>query len=103
MTRRTKSVACPPSWRPKLPLKGHHGGSAPAPAEIFPLAAGHCTPAIAPANHERGLEDGWKNDHAVGLVEQVFGNVVRNIQNLFQDRAAILQPVFILFFVARQC
>ena len=37
------------------------------------------------------------------LVEEILGDTVGNVQNLVQDRAAILQPVVVLFLVSSPC
>src|SRR5467141_729219 len=81
-------------------LEGHHRGSAPRSSEIVALAAGHSAPPVASANDECGLQDGGKNNDAICLVEQVLRNVVRNVENHFQDRATISQSV-VVFGLAR--
>src|SRR5712692_562057 len=77
ITSSTKSVASPPIWKPKLPPSRAIMVGAPQ----DPLAA---------ANNEGGLQHGREDNHTIGFVEQVLGDVVRNIENLFQHCVAVL-------------
>jgi hypothetical protein len=40
-----------------------------------------------------------RNNHAVCLIQEVLGNVIRDIQDLLQYRASVLETILIFFFV----
>ncbi len=60
-------------------------------------AAGHGAAAVAAADNESGFEHGRENDDALGFVQQVRGDVVRNVQNFLENGAAIVQTIGLLF------
>src|SRR5713226_10053321 len=69
--------------------QSHHGRCPPGSPEILTSATGHRPSPIAAANNEGGLQNGREDNHTIGFVEQVLGDVVRNIENLFQHGAAV--------------
>src|SRR3984893_19301007 len=72
-------------------LERHHRRRAPRAGVMLAGAAGHGSASVTAANHKSGLENRRVNHHAFRLVEQVLRNVVGNIENLFENGAAILQ------------
>ena len=41
------------------------------------------------ANNKGGLQNGLKDNYAIGFVQQVVGDIVGNIENFLQHRATI--------------
>src|SRR5208282_1932660 len=80
-------------------LQGHHRRCAPRPGKILAGATDHCAAAIAAAKGEGELDDGRVNDNAVGFVNQVLGNVVRDVHDFLHDRTAVFQPLFFLLVI----
>src|SRR5580700_9892055 len=74
-----------------------HRGRTPRPSETLAGAANHCAAAIARANYERRLENGWKHDDALSLSHHFLRDAVGDIHDLLHHHATIFQPV--LFFV----
>src|ERR1700675_3336300 len=83
-------------------LQSHHGRRAPGPAEIIAAAAAHRAAAVARANNKGGLEHRREYDYAIGLVQEIFRNVVGNIHDLLGHLARVPQAVrFLYVFVSR--
>jgi len=81
-------------------FEGHHRWSAPGAGEMLTCAARHGTAAVAAADDKRGFQNRRINDDAFGLVDQVLGNVVRNIHDLLKDDPAIFQTIGFFFVFA---
>src|SRR5262249_38677564 len=60
-------------------FQGIEGGRSPFAGIVFATAADHHATTVTAANAKSSLFHGGKNNHALGLVEQVLGNVVRDV------------------------
>ena len=60
-------------------------------------AADHNAPAESPANADGDFLDRGENDHALGAVEQVLGNVIWDVEDLFENDAGILDAIGLPF------
>src|SRR5262249_19694578 len=76
-----------------------HSGSTPSAGEMFPSAAYHHATSIAAADTNGQLLNRWKNDDALGAVEQVARNIVWDVEDFFQYLACIFHSIH-FFFVA---
>src|SRR5690242_20004712 len=76
-------------------FKGKHGGRAPSAGEVLAGAARHGATPVASADADGQLFHRWDHDHAFGAVKDGLGDIVRNVEDLFQDIAGFLQtPAF---------
>src|SRR5580704_3518485 len=77
-------------------FEGHHGRSAPRAVEPLTGAAGHGPAAITAAKNKGTFKDGGIDDYAVGFIDKVLRNVVRDIHDLLNDGAAVFQAITLL-------
>ena len=60
---------------------------------MFAAPAHHHAAPVASADSDRPLLHGRKNDYAFSSIKQVFGDVVRNIENFLEHRAGVLHAI----------
>src|SRR5215469_9317366 len=80
-------------------LEREHGGSTPAAGKFLSLAADDHPAPIAASNDESGLFHRRIDHHAQGLVEQVFWNAFRNIENFLENHRRLFYAVSFLLFL----
>src|SRR6266404_903910 len=73
-------------------FEGHHGGSAPGSREMLTGATHHGTAPVAASENESSFEHGGEDDDALGLVQQILGDVVGDVHNFLYNGAAVLEP-----------
>src|SRR5215472_9735913 len=83
-------------------FEGHHRGGAPWSVEMLAAAAGHGSAAVAAATNECSLQHRGIDDDAESLVDQVLGNVVRNIHDFLNHGAAVFKAGVFLFVIRRE-
>src|SRR5580704_6167595 len=69
---------------------------------MLAAAANHHAAAVTAAEPNRSLYHGGQYDHTLGLVEQILGNVVGNVENLFQHLAGLLHAFLFLLVLSRE-
>src|SRR5262249_24321698 len=84
-------------------FKGKHGWCTPSAGEMFARAAGHGAAAIAGADPASELFHRWDHNHAFGAVEDGFGDIVRDIEYLFQDVSGFFQSILLFFLRKHDC
>ena len=82
-------------------FEGHHGWGAPGPVKRFAAATRHHTSAVAATQSEGELQDRRQNNDAFGLVENTFGNTVRDCENFLHYLSGAFDTIG--FLVLRQC
>src|SRR5437867_9973223 len=65
---------------------------------MLPAAADHGSAAVTATNDKRRFQHRWINNDALRLINQILGNVIRNIHDFLDHRRAVLQA-FGFFFV----
>jgi hypothetical protein len=78
-----------------------HGRRSPRSLESGPAAAGHGAAANVGAHAEGQLLDGRKHNHAFSAVQHRLGQIVRDVQDLHQDFAGVLETVLLVFLGLR--
>ncbi len=80
-------------------FEAHHGGRAPGAGVMLAAAADHGAFAGIAADAHGEFDDGGDDDDALGLIEQVDGDVIGNVENFLEDRAAVFKAFgFLLAF-----
>lgn len=74
-------------------LQGHHCRRAPWTGEMLAAASGHRSPPVAAAHDEGNLENGRDDNYAFSSVRKLLRDVLRDIQNLIENQAAVLEPI----------
>jgi hypothetical protein len=67
---------------------------------VLARPANHRSPAIASADHKGSLQNGWKNDDALGFFQEFLRNVVGYAHHFLHDGPGIFQTF--LFLVRRE-
>ena len=90
-------MLCPPSWSPMLPPSIVYMAGAPhAPSNALPRPADHGAAAVAAADTDRHVHHRRNDDHALGLLEQVRGDVLLGVEDFLHHDAAILEAALLL-------
>src|SRR6266852_3366677 len=74
-------------------------GGSPEPSVVSAAAADHDSAAIASPDSEGSLLDRGQNNHTFRLVEQILGNVIRDVEDLFQDHSRLIDATLFPFVV----
>src|SRR5580765_2527838 len=82
-------------------FKSHHGRSAPRTSEVFASATGHGAAAVTSSKDKCCLENRRVDDDAFRFVDQVLGNVIRNVHDFLDHGSAIFQAIGFLYVVCR--
>ena len=70
---------------------------------MLAAAADHHASPVAAANPECALFYRRQNNEAFSLVQQILGNVIWNVENLFQNFALLLDALFFFYIVRGKC
>src|SRR5205823_4493012 len=70
-----------------------HCRCSPGPRKMLPAAADHHASSIAATDSDSQFLNGGQNNHALGAVQQIFRDIVGNVEDFFKNYASIFNAI----------